>query len=152
MRYSGLQVTFQEIPTEVSLGIHIVGCPLRCPGCHSSDLWRPDLGADLDSQTLTELITKHKKYISCVLFLGGEWQAHELQKLIITSKQHELKTALYSGHSLEDIPKLLLDTLDYVKYGPYIAEKGGLSSPTTNQKLINLRTGENLNHYFTEGV
>lgn len=152
MRYSGLQVTFQEIPTEISLGIHVVGCPLRCPGCHSSDLWHPDLGSELNPQTLERLIVKNKKYISCVLFLGGEWLADQLLELIKITKQHKLKTALYSGHELADIPISLIGTLDYIKYGPYKAENGGLNSPTTNQKLINLQTGENLNPYFTEGV
>ena len=152
MRYSGLQVVFQEIPNEISLAIHVVGCPLRCPGCHSSDLWPANKGTELDEQNFAQLIAKHKKYISCVLFMGGEWHSQELLSLIHNAKLHGLKTALYSGYELSQIPKELLNELDYIKYGRYIAERGGLSSIITNQNLINLKTNENLNHYFTEGV
>ena len=49
MRYSGLQIVFQEIPNEISLAIHFTGCPLKCKGCHSNDLWSPASGYDLDA-------------------------------------------------------------------------------------------------------
>lgn len=152
MRYSGLQIVFQEIPNEISLAIHVVGCPLRCPGCHSSDLWPTHIGNELDELSFSKLITKYKNYISCVLFMGGEWHSKELLGFLGYAKFQGLKTALYSGHELHQVPKPLLSALDYLKYGPYIAERGGLGSIITNQHLINLKTNESLNHYFTEGV
>ena len=84
--------------------------------------------------------------ISCVLFMGGEWEPDNLINLLIISKEMGLKTALYSG--LEHIDYDIFEKLDYLKLGPWIKELGGLSSEMTNQKFINVNTSENLNHLF----
>jgi anaerobic ribonucleoside-triphosphate reductase activating protein len=150
MRYSGLQVVFQEIPNEVSLAIHVVGCPLRCPGCHSSDLWKSDQGEELSSEHLNKLLLNYRKYITCVVFMGGEWHLEELLKVIAQVHDAGFKTALYTGLEWELVDGRLKEKLDYLKYGPFIKEKGGLSSPNTNQRLIHLKTMKILNKYFTE--
>lgn len=150
MRYSGLQIVFQEIPNEISLALHVTGCPLQCNGCHSSDLWNSRNGTELDPGTLHQLITKFSKYISCVLFMGGEWDEVALIKLIQVVQSHQKKCALYTGLEFQAVPEKLLQELDYLKYGPYMQHLGGLNSQTTNQKLINLKTNEVLNSFFTE--
>lgn len=150
MRYSVHQIVFQEVPTEVSLAFHVVGCPLRCPGCHSSDLWNPGAGKELDEIHFFQMIEKYKSYITCVLFLGGEWELQTLLRLCQLAQENGLKTALYTGYELEEIPLDLYSQLDYIKYGPYKFHLGGLSSKNTNQRLINTQTKEVLNHYFTE--
>jgi anaerobic ribonucleoside-triphosphate reductase activating protein len=78
MRYSSTQVVFQEIPNEISLAIHVTGCPLRCLGCHSSDSWSSKKGNELSVHWLLKIIEKYRKHITCVLYLGGEWHAKEL--------------------------------------------------------------------------
>lgn len=78
--------------------------------------------------------------------MGGEWHQTELRGLLDLVKSVNLKTALYTG--LEQLPDLLTEKLDYVKLGPYMRELGGLDSPTTNQRLIDLTSGDCLNHYF----
>jgi len=148
MRYSDLQIVFQEIPNEISLAIHVTGCPLKCFGCHSSIYWNPDVGQDLTIDHLCELLDRYQKYITCVLFLGGEWDADYLLKLLKTVSDKSLKTALYTGLDIKDISSALMTNLNYLKYGPYKANLGGLSSPTTNQNIINVKSGENLNSYF----
>ena len=82
MRYSDLQIVFQEIPNEISLAIHVTGCPLKCAGCHSSIYWNPHIGQDLTIDHLCELLHRYEKYITCVLFLGGEWDTDYLLKLL----------------------------------------------------------------------
>lgn len=150
MRYSGLQIVFQEIPNEISLAIHFTGCPLKCKGCHSTDLWNSDSGIDIDALKFDQIVTQYSKYISCVIFMGGEWQLASLMEMIQVTKTHNKKIALYTGLQLDEIPKVLISNLDYLKYGPYIPELGGLSSKTTNQRLINLTTNEELNSFFKE--
>lgn len=150
MRYSGLQIVFQEIPDEISLALHVTGCPLRCKGCHSNDLWNADQGIELDLQYFNQLITQYSKYISCVLFMGGEWDIETLMNLIDIAQEHHKKTALYTGLELSDVPDRLKNKLNYLKYGPYIQKLGGLNSKTTNQRLLNLKTNEILNSFFTE--
>lgn len=62
------------------------------------------------------------------------------------------KTCLYTGLTFEKVDKEIIDNLDYIKVGPYIAALGGLDSPKTNQKLINLKTNEIMNHYMIRNV
>ena len=40
LHYTTEQITFQEVPNEISLSFLIAGCPLRCKGCHSAYSWR----------------------------------------------------------------------------------------------------------------
>lgn len=150
MRYSGLQIVFQEIPDEISLAIHFTGCPLKCRGCHSSDLWNSDVGNYLDASQFDQIVTHYSKYISCVVFMGGEWQLASLIEMIHIAKLKNKKTALYTGLQIDEVPEELTQILDYLKYGPYIQELGGLSSKTTNQRLLNLKTNEIINSFITE--
>lgn len=150
MRYSSVQVVFQEIPNEISLAIHVSGCALRCRNCHSSDLWNSKVGAELDRESLMELMTKYKKYVTCILFMGGEWEHENLISLIEIARSEQVKTALYTGLEYEDVNEQILSKLDYIKVGPYKENLGGLRSKNTNQRLIDLKTNKILNKYFIE--
>lgn len=151
VKFSSVQVVFQEVPNEISLAFQIVGCPLRCPGCHSSDLWNSNSGKQLNTESLAVEISKYRSYISCILYLGGEWEAKELAMQLEQAIAHGLKTALYTGLDLAQVDDEILKRLDYIKYGPFDAALGPLSSATTNQRIINLKTNENLNRYFIHG-
>jgi anaerobic ribonucleoside-triphosphate reductase activating protein len=152
MRYSSIQIVFQEIPNEISLAIHVTGCRLRCLGCHSSDSWSSKKGTELNIDWLLKNIEKYRQHITCVLYLGGEWHTKELVAHLTFIKSLNLKTALYTGLELSQVDSTIIDQLDYLKYGKYDADLGPLNSPRSNQKLINLKTNENLNHYFVDGV
>lgn len=58
-----------------------------------------------------------------------------------------LKTALYTG--LDQIDSSIMAHLNFLKTGPYQKDHGGLGQPNSNQKLINVLTGEVLNSLFT---
>jgi anaerobic ribonucleoside-triphosphate reductase activating protein len=60
-----------------------------------------------------------------------------------------LKTCLYSGKDKSSISPVILERLDYLKYGPYMESKGGLGSPETNQVMEDLATGENITYKFS---
>lgn len=132
----------------------ISGCPLKCSGCHSSYSWNQNLGSDLTVERLSALLDQYSSYITCVVFLGGDWDIESLEVLIETANQRNLKTCLYTGLNREEVPAQVREKLDYLKYGPYIKELGGLDSPITNQRLLNLKTNELLNSYFIskEGI
>ena len=70
MKYTDTMVTFSEVPDKISLCINISGCPNRCPGCHSPELWE-DIGTELNEDSLTKLINKNEG-ITCVCFMGGD--------------------------------------------------------------------------------
>ena len=130
--FSNPQVVLQEVPDELSLAISISGCNLGCNGCHSSETWDKSYGSELTDTILCNLLTKHK-HISCLLIYDGMHHVDRLIELLAIAKSFNLKTAMYTG--LEHLEPELLAMLDYYKLGKYDKNLGGLSSPSTNQKL-----------------
>lgn len=147
MRYLTKQITFQEVPDEISLSFLITGCPLKCKACHSADSWNPAKGQILSAELLISLIQKYRSVVTCILFMGGEWQQEELIKLFHICQKYNLKTCLYTG--LTDVSSELKKELTFLKTGAWNKSLGGLSSPNTNQRLINLKTGKVMNFHFT---
>ena len=134
--YKDTNIVLQEIPGEITLVFTITGCSLNCKGCHSPYLWKKGTGNELSDDFIIELINKYKGIISCVQFMGGEWESDYLLELLKLVQLKNLKTCLYTGKELKDIPKSILQYLTFIKVGPYIEELGGLDSPTTNQRFI----------------
>lgn len=127
-------IVFQEVPGEVSLSLSFSGCPLRCPGCHSSELQDENLGKPFSSEDLQKEINKYKGLLTCVLFFGGDWQEEELLKLAKTAHSNNLKVCLYTGR--KDVSDELKKALSYLKVGPYSQQRGPLGSPKTNQRFL----------------
>lgn len=150
LKYLKTDIVFQEVPNEISLCFTITGCKLGCKGCHSVELWDETNGESLDNETFMHWLNKYTGLISCVLFMGGEWQPQALIEKLKIARTHGLKTCLYSGQ--KHIPQNITHYLDYLKTGDWNAQSGGLNSPTTNQIFQDINTAENLNHLFlTQG-
>lgn len=133
LRYAYAKELFAEVPGEITLGISITGCTIRCSGCHSRELWE-DKGTPLTIECLEVLLQEHKG-ITCLLLLGGEHDIDTLIELFMYAHQR-IKTAWYCGLDMIPKDKLgILDYLDFCKLGHYDIELGGLTSPTTNQRL-----------------
>ena len=151
LKFTVEQIVWQEVPGEVSLAFLFSGCPLRCKGCHSADTWKEGIGTELTEDYLKGRLKRYHGLISCVLFMGGEWQPEALQKMLAIVAQEGLKACLYTGlerEELEAVSDGILPYLTYLKTGRWQMELGGLDSPTTNQKFVDLRTGEVLNRLF----
>jgi anaerobic ribonucleoside-triphosphate reductase activating protein len=82
--------------------------------------------------------------------MGGEWEKEALLSKIKIVQKNKLKTALYTGLPKNKVDGHLLKTLEYLKYGRWVEELGGLESSRTNQRLVNLKTGEILNNAVIE--
>lgn len=149
LHYSAEQIVWQEVPGEVALAYTITGCPVGCKGCHSVDSWPVGSGEPLTQEHLQQQLQKYRGLISCVLFLGGEWQPMALLNLLKKVKSEGLETCLYTGY--ENVSIALREQLTYLKTGPWIAARGGLESPTTNQRFYDLRTQQLLNCEFQTG-
>ncbi|MBK9323526.1 MAG: anaerobic ribonucleoside-triphosphate reductase activating protein [Bdellovibrionaceae bacterium] len=146
MMFTTKQIVFREVPEEISLSFLISGCRKRCPGCHSSHSWPASSGQLLSQSLLDKEIEQYKNFITCVLFLGGDWEAQTLVPLLMHVQNRGLKTALYSGE--DHVPSQISAHLNYLKLGTYIQKLGGLNNPETNQRIYNLDTGKCLNSYF----
>jgi anaerobic ribonucleoside-triphosphate reductase activating protein len=143
LKYLYCKEIFKEVPGEITLGISISGCQIRCVGCHSRELWE-DKGIILDMTEFQWLLNQHTG-ITCVCLFGGEHDIDSLTELFMYAHKR-VKTAWYSG--LDRLPKEhqgILQYLDFYKEGHYDAELGGLDSPITNQRLYHItHPGEKL--------
>ena len=134
LKYTDAQVTFAEVPDEITLCINISNCPCHCKGCHSAYL-AEDIGALLSEAGLTLLI-EASRGISCVAFMGGDANPEEinLYAAFIKGIYPGIKVAWYSGR--QELSKDIdLMNFDYIKLGPYDEDKGPLNKRTTNQKF-----------------
>lgn len=147
IKYVKSMVTFEELPTEVTLSLSISNCQNRCPGCHSAEL-RANIGTQLTDNSLDDLITKNNG-VSAVLFLGEGNDKDELIKLAEHVRKHwKLRVALYSGR--EDVENDIWNTFDYIKVGGYKSEFGPLTNVNTNQRLYRIENGnrKDITHMF----
>ena len=138
LKYINYQVTFSEVPNEISLCINITNCPCHCKGCHSPYL-AEDIGEELSRDSLINLIRRNEG-ITCVCFMGGDSNPADinyLARLIKLLSWSKLKVAWYSGRSWLP-PEIYLPWFDYIKLGQYIEELGPLNKPTTNQRFYKI--------------
>lgn len=143
IKYVQSMVTFEEVPTEVTLSLSISNCQNRCSGCHSPEL-RCNIGTELTNEVLDELINKNNG-ISCVLLLG---EGNDRSRLIDIAKrvrnEHKLAVALYSGR--DNVEEDVWNAFDYVKIGRYVSSLGPLNKVTTNQRLY--KSGKDITNLF----
>ena len=98
---------------------------------------------------LRERLRRYAGLLTCVLFLGGEWQPENLLTLLrVARDEFGLKTCLYTGLEREEVPPMLLPELSFLKTGRWLPERGGLDNPNTNQRFTDLQTGEDLTALF----
>lgn len=146
MNYYKSDIVLQEVPHEISLCFSICGCELRCEGCHSPFLWKKSAGTELSQTAFMNEIHKYRGLITCVLFMGGEWEKNQLIEFLKLAKKRGLKTCLYTG--CDNVDEDLKNELTFLKTGSWIASKGGLDSNHTNQNFIEVSSNRNLNHLF----
>lgn len=141
LKYNKYDVVFQECPNEISLVFEITNCPHKCPECHSPHLQKNE-GTPLTIYEFSSVLNKYEKYISAVLFFGGDQEVFELIDLLRICEAKNLKTGLWTGAT--EVPKIILSHLTYLKTGKYDSKFGGLDKETTNQQYVNLKTGQQI--------
>lgn len=141
LKYVNSEVTFSEIPDEITLCINISNCPCHCMNCHSSYL-AEDIGEELTLDKIYKLIDNNEG-ITCICFMGGDSSPKEIDMFARLIKDlYDIKVAWYSGK--QELSKdINLSNFNYVKLGPYIEELGPLNSKTTNQRMYRVA----YNHY-----
>ena len=140
MKIASYDIVFQDVPGEVTLSLNLSQCPNCCPGCHSPQL-QEDIGYTLDEELLDGLLERYGRDVTCVCFMGGDREPDKVMQLADHVHAAGLKTAWYSGR--QELPDCFrMDSLDYVKVGPYIESKGPLPSPDTNQRMYKIENGQ----------
>lgn len=141
IKFTRTQIVFQEVPDEISYAFVLSCCPGMCDGCHSSEL-RQSLGTELTTDVISSSVASQARFITCVLFLGGDNDPQGLAELVRYTKNLGFRTAVYSGMYNNSI-LWNLQELDYLKLGPWVAKKGPLGSSKGNQVMY-FRDGNSL--------
>ena len=126
-------IVIEEIPDKVTLAVDISNCQGTCEGCHSPFL-KDDIGSELTPEVVDRLIADNFG-VNCFLLLGEGDDMEALLEIAgyIRERYPSIEIALYSGR--REVEQFIYDAFDYVKTGPYIAERGPLNERTTNQRL-----------------
>ena len=103
-------------------------------------------GELLTDERYRDILNQYRGYANCVLFMGGEWHPDELVHKLATAKELGFDTCLYTGE--ETVSDEILSNLTWLKTGPWVESLGGLTSPTTNQRFIEVKTNKLINHQF----
>jgi anaerobic ribonucleoside-triphosphate reductase activating protein len=97
-------------------------------------------GKVLYEDVLAELLEKYGNAVTCVCFMGGDANPHEVEHLSAFLREKtgmRVKTAWYSGK--QQLPeRCSLQHFDYIKLGPYVEQLGGLNCRTTNQRFYRI--------------
>jgi organic radical activating enzyme len=133
-----------------SLDIYISGClgdnGVHCKNCHNPQLWDPNFGRPWETykDTITESIEKAGDLVQSIRIYGGEpleKPETDLLELISFIQGFNLPIWLFTRFELESVPKRILESLDYIKCGPYDeSQKGevtyyGVTLATLNQVI-----------------
>lgn len=122
--------------------VFLQGCDRHCPNCHNPSTWNRDAGILTTEGALRDEILKSAP-TKRVTISGGEpmLQAGAVEKLIALLKEAGLDVALYTSCERSEIPKAILDHLDYLKTGPYVDALRTTVTPyvgSTNQRFEKL--------------
>lgn len=140
LRFADYDIVFQEVPDETTLALNLSRCPNKCEGCHSPHL-REDIGEELTTDVLDNLLKRYGNSVTCVSLMGGDGDLESVDEMAQYIHKQGKLVAWYSGRT--SLPnKFRSEHFDYVKVGPYIPQYGPLNSPTTNQRLYRIKDGE----------
>lgn len=118
------------------------GCTKHCPGCHNPGTWDPAKGREMSIDDLADSIDRHTP-LRRITISGGEplLQLDGLRELVKTLRRREYDIAVYTGRCLREVPRDILDAIDYIKVGEYRQDCRTSIKPfvgSTNQEFIKL--------------
>lgn len=135
-------ITLTEIPDRISYFIELGNCSKHCPNCHSpylSDtvISPPDLAG-------VGRMVEHaaERGADAIVLMGGTTNGISDDDLItiLSTLSCILPVCLYSGSDDAEHDKTIAQKsgVTWLKTGSYQEERGGLSSPSTNQRFYKL--------------
>lgn len=146
IRYAGYSVTLAEMPGYIALVFSLTGCKIGCKDCHSKHLWGDDVGTELTQEVITSVL-RHYEGLADGLVILGDIQEEDILSLLPTAKKFGLTTCIYTGKKFRYC-NTYFKHFDFVKFGEYRKDLGGLESPTTNQRYVRSSNLEDLTYLF----
>ena len=114
-------ITMNEIPGRIAVYFELGNCTQGCPGCHSPHLSEQQVLAITPLEELESIAeTQATKGANAIVLMGGTTNG-----ISDDDAEHDKTIAQKSG-------------VTWLKTGSYQEERGGLSSPSTNQRFYKL--------------
>lgn len=101
--------------------LFLQGCDLHCKGCHNKRTWDISAGTKMDVKDLAQELRK-KCFNNKLTISGGEPLIQKDAVLELIELLDGFDICLYTGHDVSEVPKEILDRINYLKYGPYVEE------------------------------
>ncbi|MBL8028364.1 MAG: 7-carboxy-7-deazaguanine synthase QueE [Fibrobacteres bacterium] len=128
------------VPDQDADVVWFSGCTIKCPECINRRFWEPRRGAKMSvDQVVQKVLMGRSAWVSLT---GGEpSEQPELVEFLKLIRAKKRKVLINTGLEYEEFISLgLLEYVDALKYGPYMAElRGGFGS--LNQRMI-IRAGD----------
>ncbi len=122
------------------------GCSRNCPGCHNSDISTHGNGKNISIEAAVSLIESGCRN-HCITISGGEplEQPDALRMLLRSLRKKKYNICLYTGNSIGDVPRDILELLDYIKAGSFVMSLRDGKNPyagSSNQHMYSVINGE----------
>ena len=117
--------------------VFLQGCDLHCEGCQNPSTWEIGAGTELTVDELADCIkanVQNKK----VTISGGEPLVQSEAVVALLDRLQGFDIALYTGHSITEVPQAILDRVTYIKTGNFQQNKKTTTKPfvgSTNQEF-----------------
>lgn len=104
---------------------------------------------ELTIELFVEYLELHRNDVTCVVFKDGE-DEYDLPLYLDIVKSYKLKACLYTDKKKVD--RHIMSKLNYIKTGRYIESMGSLYESTTNQRMYDLDSDEDITYKFWEMI
>lgn len=121
--------------------VFLQGCDLHCPGCQNPSTWDINSGTPMTTKELANVLKANVDNRK-ITISGGEplVQADAVVELLDRLEGYDV--ALYTGHTLEEVPQAILDRVTYIKTGNFQQDKKTTTTPfvgSTNQEFRRIK-------------
>ena len=114
------------------------GCDIHCKGCQNPSSWNIEDGISYNVEELADLL-KQKVINKKLTLSGGEPLLQKSAVVELIDKLPNFDIVLYTGHDLDEIPKEILQKINYIKTGAFVEELKTSTTPyvgSTNQTFM----------------
>ena len=129
--------------------LFLQGCNLHCPGCQNVSTWKLENGKQVDIDLLVNKLNE-KVFNKKITISGGEplYQLDALILLIAKLNALNFDICLYTGHSKEEVPSIIINKIHYLKTGRFISSLKTTTKPyvgSSNQIFEDVIKHETIN-------
>ena len=124
--------------------VFLQGCDLHCKGCQNPSTWEIGAGTEMTVNELAESL-KAKAVNKKVTISGGEPLVQAAAVIKLLDQLQGFDVALYTGHTLEEVPQAISDRVTYLKTGDFQQDKKTSTTPfvgSTNQVFRRMHRNE----------